>query len=178
MSHVPIQPANPRSLRRAFTLIEVLLVVVILGILAAVVLPQFSNASHLTRENTLKDDVRYLRMQITVFKAQHHDVAPGYPSGNVAASPTQSTFLDQLTKYTDDHCAVSSSSGAAYPYGPYLQKMPPNPINGLDTILIVGNGAPMPAPTGANGWIYKAQTQEICPDLTGADSDGKPYADY
>src|SRR5205823_2705024 len=41
---------RPAPAGRAFTLIEILIVVVILGIIAAIVVPQFSNASHVARE--------------------------------------------------------------------------------------------------------------------------------
>src|SRR3954447_24016768 len=78
--------------RRAFTLIEILIVVVILGILATIVLPQFSNASNTARESALKDDLRYLRTQVAVYKAQHHDVAPGYPGGDTSKPATAGDF--------------------------------------------------------------------------------------
>lgn len=163
--------------RAGFTLIEILIVVVILGILAAIVLPQFSNASQTAKQNTLKDDLRYLRTQIIVYKAQHRDVPPGYPGGNRAASPTSTDFLSQMTNRTDEGGATGVSA-ASYPFGPYLQKMPPNPINGKDTIQIVADGQSLPSADGSTGWIYKAQTQEILPNLTGEDQDGVSYADY
>ncbi len=166
------------TVRGGFTLIEILIVVVILGILAAIVLPQFSNATHLTRENMLKDDARYLRMQINVFKAQHRDIAPGYPGGDSTAAPTATDFLAEMTGYTDEYCNISSAQSAQYKYGPYLTKMPPNPISNLNTILVVGSGQAIPAPTGTYGWMYKPSTQEVVPDLAGADSDGKLYIDY
>src|SRR5882762_1911975 len=76
-----INLARDRQGGGGFSLIEILVLVVILGVLGAIVLPKFSDASNVTRENTLKDDLRYARTQIIVFKAQHGNTAPGYPGG-------------------------------------------------------------------------------------------------
>ena len=176
-----MQSQNPRRQARAsprgFTLVEIMIVVTILGIIGAIVLPKFSDASLLARTNTLKDDLRYLRTQIVVFKAQHHDVPPGYPGGDMTAAPSAADYLAQMTSATDEKCNIGVVS-AAFRFGPYLSKMPPNPINGLDTVIVVGNGAALPAPDGSTGWILKPQTQELIANLTGTDTDGVHYADY
>jgi general secretion pathway protein G len=163
-----------------FSLIEILVVVVILGVLGAIVLPKFSDASNITRENTLKDDLRYVRTQIIVFKAQHGNTAPGYPVGKTSASPTEQDFLLQLTNYTDEFCNIVKQN-APQRLGPYLKKMPVNPLNGLCTILIVPNGSSMPPgglPDNSTGWIYKPQTLELIPNTAGSDSEGTPYVEY
>jgi general secretion pathway protein G len=167
--------------RGGFTLIEILIVVVILGIMATIVIPQFSNASVIARENTLKDELRYLRTQIVVFKAQHHDVGPGYPGGDRSAAPTASDFVDQMTKPTDEFAVVNAANSPQFKYGPYLTAMPSNPINKLDGVLIVGDTEPMPDPTNVDyGWIYKPLTGEIIANLTGSDGNGNgtPYKNY
>src|SRR6185295_5222435 len=104
--------------RAGVSLIELLLVVVILGIVGAIVVPKLSDASNTTRENTLKDDIRYLRTQIIVFKAQHSDTAPGYPGGKRTASPTEQDFLMQMTGLTDEFCNIVGAK-ASNKLGPY-----------------------------------------------------------
>jgi general secretion pathway protein G len=180
MRHLRINLARCWLGGRGFTLIEILIVVVILGILGAVVLPRFSDASNTTRENTLKDDLRYSRTQIIVFKAQHANTAPGYPDGKSSASPTERDFLLQMTASTDEFCNIAKQS-TPKKLGPYLKKMPANSLNGLGTILIVPNGSPMPPagqPDNSTGWIYKPQTLELFPNSPGNDSEGTPYVEY
>src|SRR5438874_253015 len=108
--NLPTKQRLPRGAAVGFTLIEILIVVVILGILATIVVPQFSNASMNARENTLKDELRYLRTQIVVYKAQHHDVPPGYPNGDRTAAATGPDFILQMTKPTDEYSVVNASS--------------------------------------------------------------------
>src|SRR5438477_12118433 len=148
-------PLAPCPYRAAFTLIEILIVVVILGILATIVVPQFSNASINAKENTLKDELRYLRTQIVVYKAQHHDVPPGYPNGDRNAAATGPDFIAQLTKPTDETGVTNAASSGVFKYGPYLSAMPTNPLTDLNAVLIVGDSDAIPDPTNVDyGWIY------------------------
>ena len=50
--------------KSAFTLVEILIVVIILGILAAIVIPQFTQASNDARTNSMRSDLQTVRSQI------------------------------------------------------------------------------------------------------------------
>jgi general secretion pathway protein G len=164
--------------RRGFTLIEILIVVVILGILAAIVIPQFSSASHAARESTLKDCLRYLRTQMVVFKAQHRDAPPGYPNCDTTQTPDAATFLQQLTKFTDELGNTSTAASDVFHCGPYLSQMPANPLNALPGVLVVTGVTPAPDASQPYGWIYNATTQEIIANIPGTDVSGVNYSAY
>ena len=179
-----VRPTETRAsgVRRrqpAFTLIEILIVVMILGILAGIVIPQFSTASTEARESTLKENLRFVRTQVTAFKYQHREVMPGYPGGDRSATPTAAAFLDQLTRYTDEAGNTSAAATGTYRYGPYLSRMPPNPLSGKDGVLVV-TGPTMPAADAAqpHGWIYNPDLEQLQANLPGTDTAGKPFANY
>ena len=116
--------------RSGFTLVEILIVVVILGILAAIVIPQFTNASEQAKESSLVSDLQTMRSQIELYKAQHKGVVPG----TTGTSTTPEQALTGLTTINGAH-ADAPGDGV---YGPYMQKLPKNPftdgrgINGVE----------------------------------------------
>lgn len=65
-----------RHARNAFTLIELLIVVVILGILAAIVVPQFSNASDSAVKSALKSQLQTISSQLELYRVQHQGSYP------------------------------------------------------------------------------------------------------
>src|SRR5438552_6940950 len=147
------------SVRSAFTLIEILIVITILGIIATIVLPQFSTASNTARENMLKDELRYLRTQVIVYKAQHHDVNPGYPGGDTTKTPTDTDLIQQMTLHTDDKGSVSATASSTFKFGPYLSAMPPNPLSSLNAVRIVGDTETWPtAGNATEGWFCRPLT--------------------
>lgn len=63
-------------LNRGFTLVEILIVVVILGILAAIVVPQFTNAANDARGGNLTTQLQTLNNQIELFAARNNGNYP------------------------------------------------------------------------------------------------------
>jgi len=130
-----------------FTLVEILIVVVILGILAAIVIPQFTEASTEAKTSSLMTDLQTLRSQIELDKVQHNDTPP-----------TFADFVDQMTGTTDIAGATTGSD-----YGPYLQKVPTNQFNDKSALDNTGT-----AGDGVGGWEYDASDGSIHADDSAA----------
>ena len=124
--------------RSGFTLVEILIVVVILGILAAIVIPQFTEASTEAKTSSLCTDLQTLRSQIELYKIQHNDDLPGAGTA---------TLIEALTGQTD----VAGVVGADY--GPYIQKIPTNQF--IDDATITENGTLGDA---SGGWEFNTTT--------------------
>lgn len=145
-----------KFVRKGFTLVEILIVVVILGILAAVVIPQFTNASESARASSLTSQLQTLRSQLELTQIQHQ----GY-------YPDLSTNWNYLTGTTDP---FSTSAGVytaadddADDVGPYLQKAPINPFAEPGTQTAVGALAANGTGTGAANlaWLYNQSTGQV-----------------
>jgi len=121
--------------RRAFTLVEILIVVIILGILAAIIIPQFANASSDARTTNLKTTLANVRSQIEMFKAQHNESAPGLVG--------MWTLMTGLSDTTEVNVAAPTGSH----WGPYLQAAPLNPMN-------MKTGISSTATDTDAGWYY------------------------
>ena len=164
---------------KGFTLMEILIVVVLLGVLAAIVIPTVSQGAISARRSALMHDVQLLRRVILIYTCQHLEVAPGYPNGDASGDPTEQTFIDQATLASTESGLTAAPGTAGFSRGPYVMRIPTNPLNRLATIEMLGNGDDFPAEgDDSHGWIYKAATGQIRPDSPGTDDAGRSYADY
>jgi prepilin-type N-terminal cleavage/methylation domain-containing protein len=167
---------SARLRRSGFTLVEILIVVMILGILAAIVIPRYASATDESRRAATADQLRLYRDQINVYKAQHAELLPGTTAAAPAGSAT--LFAAHLTTYSDLAGATSTTKDATHKFGPYLSSMPLNPISGLDTVKIDPSTATEPTPDGTTGWIFQPATGRLSINLATQDPDGKAYVSY
>src|SRR5512145_1798168 len=135
-----------RSVRKSgFTLVEVLIVVVIMAILAATIIPHFTDSTSDAKASTTKFNLHTLRSQIELYKTQHNGVVP-------------SGTLVELTVNTD----IDGNQGVGNPYGPYIRQIPENPFNNSATVTVITNDPAVAADvTGSGGWLYNATTGGI-----------------
>ena len=147
-----------------FTLIEILIVVIILGILAAIVIPQFTNASTQAKQSSLASELQTLKTQIAEYKLQHNDTAP----------LTAAALWDDLTVASDAQGDTGSSIPAgAQTYGPYFEAAVNNPLAiSASTPSQVGSTS---APAAGDAWEYNSATGKVyavIPDPTGSSANG------
>jgi len=164
---------------KGFTLVELIIVVTILGIMAAIVIPTFQGNVATARESASKTNLMTIRTQIELYKLQHNGIPPGYEDG---IGTDIATLIFQFTGTTTVTGITSASTVPSDPflYGPYLKKIPKNSFNNLSTIAYVAEATAFSAAVDgtSSGWLYKKETAEIVMNLTGTDTEGVAYSDY
>ena len=154
------------SKTKGFTLIELLIVVVILGVLAAVAIPQFTSSTDDAKVAAIDSTLATTRTAIDLYFQDHGE----YPAANAAtgdvtaAADTQAAFEAQLTKYTDADGDVSNTKDATHVYGPYLKKvLPSDPITSTSAVEVISTGSlDLTATAGdPGGWKFDDATGGI-----------------
>jgi len=140
---------------KGFTLVELLIVIVILGILAAIVISRFAGATKESKEASLKGNLRAMRSSLETYKAYSN--AGIYPP-----------IMDDLWKGTATD--VSSKT--------FLERIPQDPFYKKKTTYAASIAFdPTDAATdrdskisGGGGWAYDSQSGRICANYKSTDT--------
>ncbi|MHB8635907.1 MAG: prepilin-type N-terminal cleavage/methylation domain-containing protein [Fimbriimonadaceae bacterium] len=143
---------NLRINRPGFTLVELLIVIIIIAVLAAIAIPKFVNSSERSKEASLHADLKLVRDAIELF---HNDTG-GYPAvlTDLSATAAPSSGKD--------------STGAAYAIvatnwkGPYLATVPNDPVS----------------ETGLTYSVSSPTVGQVNSSATGNDSAGIAFSTY
>jgi type II secretory pathway pseudopilin PulG len=147
-----------------FSLLDLMLVVVIIGLIAAIAIPRMSRGAAGASDTALSGNLAVLRDAIDRYAAEHN-----------GTYPTVATFVNQLTTYTNATGGAQATKDTTFCYGPYLRKIPPLPVGAAK-----GNTNVAAAAGTGVGWVYDATGGNVTPNTTGTetDSNGTLYSSY
>lgn len=138
--------------RAAFTLVEILIVVLILGILAMLVMPQFTKATQDARENSCEALLHTIRAQTELYRLQH--------GGNWPTDDGTAFGFWDWEMMTKTSAYDSNGDGTDEVFGPYLQSTPRNPFNNLSSVESM--------PSSAVGFVFEPSGKFYAVGPTGA----------
>ena len=160
--------------QRGFTLVELLIVVIILAILAAIIIPQFTAATDDAEQAAYDTNLANIRSAIDLYRQQHND----YPGAVASSGATcvngaadggaagQAAFITQLTRFTNSAGeACTGFDAAQFRFGPYLKDgVPNNPLGTSNAVTVVSDGVLGLTSGGTGGWRFDSITGELIGD--------------
>lgn len=139
---------------RAFSLIELVIVVVIIGVVAAIAIPRMSSAASRASDAAIQADIAAFQRAIDLYAAEHANRSPAHDAdGNV--NTDDGMFVSRLISKS----SLEGDTGSGV-FGPYLLAIPVNTFNNLDTVRIDGD----PAGSDKMGWHFDSGSGVISPD--------------
>lgn len=135
--------------KRGFTLVELLIVIVILAVLAAIAIPRFMDSGTRSKEASLKSDLKLVRNAIELF---HND------TGAWPAATSDLAVTTAPTAGKDNAGAAKTINSGDYK-GPYMQTVPTDPVSGSaltysTTSPTVGKVSSSASGNGLDGTAY------------------------
>lgn len=105
---------------RAFSLVELLIVIIIIAVLAAVAIPRFANSTTRSKESALRANLKLFRNAVELYKAD----TGAYPAAlaDLVAAAAPGTGLDST--------GASVNIIPADWKGPYLNSLENDPLSG------------------------------------------------
>jgi prepilin-type N-terminal cleavage/methylation domain-containing protein len=188
-SKFPMSSSFKRTATAGFTLIELLIVVIILAIISAIAIPQFSAATADAQNSALDANLASVRNAVEQYRAQHAGfIYPGVNASSGGTCPagaapgtgepgTFQAFRDQMQFASNARGQTCSVAGGEFRFGPYLRQGIPNePINNSAAIAVTNTGVPIIPAAATGGWAYDIRSGQFVMNSNAQGPDGRVFS--
>ncbi|MBN2407120.1 MAG: prepilin-type N-terminal cleavage/methylation domain-containing protein [Elusimicrobia bacterium] len=151
---------------KGFTLIELMIVVAIIGILAAVAIPKFADLIDRAKEAKVKGNLSAIRSAVSIYYGSNEGLAPALDNEAQLATGLV-TDGDNMSKLPG--ADIPTITGAGVTSGSWADDAATN--GGVDYANKGGSD-------DLDGWSYDATELEVWAETSGADSQGNAIHEW